>query len=215
VSTQTASAGNASTIRTDAAAPPRRIGLGIFSVVAGVVGWYAAFELLTERIRELVNPSYVPGCNVNILVQCGKNMESWQGSLFGFTNPILGVAGWMAVILMGVALVAGVRFPRWWWRVYLLGVTLAFVFVVWLISQSLFVLGTLCPWCMVTWAATIPAFWYTLGHVGREGMLGSGERVRAFFSGLYSWAWVIAILCFAIIAFLAQLQLQWIPRAFL
>ena len=30
---------------------------------------------------------------------------------------------------------------------------------VWLIAQSIYVLDVLCPWCMLTWAVTIPTFW--------------------------------------------------------
>ncbi len=204
-----------STDTRDTPTAQRSIGLGIFWIIAGLIGWIAAFTLLTEHIKELSNPSYVPGCNVNILVTCGKNLDSWQGSLFGFPNPILGVAGWMAPIIMGVAMIAGVRFPSWFWRVFLAGVTLAFCLVIWLISQSLFVLGTLCPWCMVTWVVTIPTFWYLLGYVGKEGMLGSSPGARRFFGAVYNWAWVIAVVCVIVVAFLAQLQLQWIPRAFL
>lgn len=31
----------------------------------------------------------------------------------------------------------------------------------WLIYQSLYVIGALCPYCMAVWAVTIPIFWYT------------------------------------------------------
>ena len=51
------------------------------------------------------------------------------------------------------------------------GLTLAFVFVIWLIGQSIFVLGTLCPWCMVTWVVTIPTFYAVTLHVLRSGIV--------------------------------------------
>jgi uncharacterized membrane protein len=31
--------------------------------------------------------------------------------------------------------------------------------IIWLVGQSLYVIGALCPWCMVVWAITIPIFW--------------------------------------------------------
>ena len=196
-------------------APARPVGLGILSILAGLIGWFASFELLTERIHSLVDLSYVPACNVNILVTCGPNMESWQGSLFGFSNPIIGVAAFVAPILMGAAILAGVRFPRWWWVAYAAGVTLGFAFIVWLISQSLFVLGTMCPWCMVVWTAMIPLFWFTVFHVLRSGHVTASPRVAALFASLYGWAWVFTVVSYLLVAFLAQLQLSWIPRAFL
>ena len=30
--------------------------------------------------------------------------------------------------------------------------------MIWLIGQSIFDLGTLCPWCMIVWVVTIPLF---------------------------------------------------------
>ena len=42
--------------------------------------------------------------------------------------------------------------------------TFGVVFVHWLIFQSLYVIGALCPYCMVVWAVTIPIFWYVTLH---------------------------------------------------
>ena len=89
-------------------------------------------------------------------------------------------------VVVGVAILAGARFARWFWWLFAARVTLAFVFVLWLISQSIFVLGTLCPWCMVTWVVTIPTFYAVTLHVLRTGIVPAppskigGERVRLF-----------------------------------
>ena len=94
-----------------------------------------------------------------------------RGSVFGFPNPILGLAGWVAPIVVGFAILAGARFARWFWWLFELGMTFAFVFVIWLIGQSIFVLGTLCPWCMVTWVVTIPTYYVVTLHVLRSGIV--------------------------------------------
>ena len=52
--------------------------------------------------------------------------------------------------MVGVMLLAGCASPAGS-GAFNLGVAAALVFVFWLIYQSIFVLGTLCPWCMVTW----------------------------------------------------------------
>ena len=50
------------------------------------------------------------------------------------------------------------------------------VFVHWLIYQSVFVIGALCPYCMVVWAVTIPTFFYvTVHNLARQ----PGSRVMA------------------------------------
>ena len=88
----------------------RPVGFALFTIIAGAIGLFASWELLTEYIKTLAQPGYVPNCAVSILVTCGPNMDSWQGSLFGFSNTIIGVAGFMAPIFVGVALLAGATF---------------------------------------------------------------------------------------------------------
>jgi uncharacterized membrane protein len=73
----------------------------------------------------------------------------------------------MAPIVVGAAILAGARFARWFWVAFWAGIAFAFAFVIWLISQSIYVLGTLCPWCMVTWLVTIPTFYVVTIHLFR------------------------------------------------
>jgi len=192
--------------------PSRPTAFAVFSIIAGAIGWFASFELLTEYIKTLTNSDYVPNCNVSILVTCGPNMGSWQGSLFGFSNTIIGVSAFVAPIAVGVALLAGARFSRWFWTLYQLGLLGGFVFICWLFSQSVFVLGTLCPWCMVVWSVMIPLWWVSLFRPYAVGDVPLGASARAVFQRLYSWTWVIVLLCYVAIAFIAQLQLDWISE---
>ena len=110
----------------------RRIGFAWFSIVAGIVGWFASFELLTEYIKTLQEPTHAPNCNISKLVTCGPNMDSWQGSLFGFSNTIIGVTAFTAPILVGAAILAGAHFAQWFWRLYCLGLLGGIVFITWL-----------------------------------------------------------------------------------
>ena len=186
----------------------RPVALAIFSIVAGVIGWYAAFALTLEKFTTLTHPSEALGCDFSVLVQCRANLESWQGSLFGFPNPIIGLAAWVAPVVVGVAILSGARFARWFWIVFNIGVVAAMVFVVWLISQSVFVLGTLCPWCMVTWSVTIPLFWAVTLHTLRSGVWPVGERVRHVASALYGWVPAITVASYLVVAVVAQLRLD-------
>ncbi|MET0716064.1 MAG: vitamin K epoxide reductase family protein [Mycetocola sp.] len=186
----------------------RPVGFGTFLIVAGVVGWIAAFALTVEKFALLQSPNAALSCDVSVLVQCSSNLDSSQGSVFGFPNPILGLTGWVAPIVVGAGVLAGARFDRWFWLLFQLGVTAAFVFVVWLISQSIFVLGTLCPWCMVTWAVTIPLFWVvTLRNVA-DGILPAPGGIRHLAGMLSGWVVLIAVGCYLVIAILAQLRLD-------
>jgi uncharacterized membrane protein len=195
----------------DIADPTRRpTGLAVWLILAGTIGWWAAFSLLTERLHLLADPNASASCDISVLIQCGRNLDSWQGSVFGFPNPVLGVAAWVAPVVVGVALLAGARFARWFWGAFWLGIAFAFGFVVWLISQSIYApnLHTLCPWCMVTWAVTIPTFYAVTLHVLRSGVVPASARVRGAAQRLFAWVPLAAILSYAVILLLAQLEMD-------
>lgn len=186
--------------------------LAVWLVIAGVVGWWAAYSLLMERLHSLQNPGAAAGCDFSVLVQCSANLDSWQGSVFGFPNPILGVTGWVAPIVVGVAILAGAKFKNWFWFLFWAGITFAMGFVIWLISQSIFVLGTLCPWCMVTWLVTIPTFYAVTFHVMRIGVFGSGAKPIG--DKLISWTPLFAVATLAIVAVIAQIRLDVLTSLF-
>lgn len=182
----------------------RPVGYAIWLILASVFGWWAAFQLTLDKFAILENPSTALNCNVSVLVQCGTNLESWQGSVFGFPNPLIGVTGWMAPLVMGVAILAGARFPRWFWTLFGLGITGAFVFICWLIGQSFFALHTLCPWCALTYVVTIPTFFATVLQLFANGTFPVSRGARERAGRLMAWVPLASILAFAIIVLLAQ-----------
>ena len=182
-------------------APRRALGqlaFPIVLIVAGVIGWWAAFALTLDKIAVLKNPSAVLDCNVSVLVQCGKNLGSWQGSLLGFPNPLIGLAAWVAPILVGVSILAGATFARWYWMLFNLGMAGAMVFILWLSSQSIWVLGTLCPWCMLTWSVVIPLFLTVTARNASQGVF--GDRIRPVGRAAIPWLPLATIVCYLVIA---------------
>jgi uncharacterized membrane protein len=153
----------------EAASPFPRL-LPWLLVVGGAVGLVAAFTLMVEKIALLRDPAYVPTCSINPILSCGSVMTKPQAEAFGFPNPLLGLVGFAIVVTVGVALLGRARLPRWFWLGLQAGVTFGAVFVHWLIYQSLYVIGALCPYCMAVWAVTMPIFWYVTLH-----NLGSGQ----------------------------------------
>jgi uncharacterized membrane protein len=193
----------------------RPIAFAAFLVIAGGLGLLAAFELSIEKILTLSDPGYQPGCNVGVLVGCSVNLASQQGAIFGFPNPFIGLMAWPVVITIGMALLARAAFARWFWIGLDIGVTGALAFVIWLIAQSIYVLDVLCPWCMLTWAVTIPVFWAVTFRNLREGVFTSDERVRRFGAVALSWVVVITIASYAVVVVLAQVHMDAIPRVIL
>lgn len=135
--------------------------LGGLLLVGGLIGLLAATVLLVEKIELLNNPDYIPTCNINPVLSCGSVMNTPQAEAFGLPNPVVGIAGFAAVTVVGAALLAGGGFRRWFQVAIQVGVSFAVIFFHWLIYQSLYVIGALCPYCMVVWVVTIPLFWYT------------------------------------------------------
>ncbi|WP_306367839.1 vitamin K epoxide reductase family protein [Nocardiopsis sp. CC223A] len=137
----------------------------------GAVGLLAALALLVEKVRVLQDPGHVPSCSIDPVLSCGTVMRTWQAEVFGIPNPVLGVVGFSVVTTVGVALLAGARLPRWFHLGLWAGTLFGAGFVHWLIFQSLYRIGALCPYCAVVWAVTVPIFWYTTLHVLRAGHL--------------------------------------------
>ncbi len=197
---------------TDVSAPARRPwALSVFLILVGALGWYAAFALTLAKFALLEDPDAILNCNFSPLVQCGKNLTSWQGEVFGFPNPLLGLGGFVAPIAVGVGLLAGARFARWFWIAFNIGVAGALAFVIWLISQSIYVLGTLCPWCMLVWSVTIPLFWVVTFRNAAAGVF--GDRLTRAGNAVLPWIVPITVVSYLVIAVLAQLRLD-LLRAF-
>ncbi|MDJ0335496.1 vitamin K epoxide reductase family protein [Salinibacterium sp. G-O1] len=191
---------------TQALATRRSLPLAIVLIVTGVIGWLASLALLLDKLAVLVNPEVDLDCNLSVIVQCGKNLDSWQGAILGFPNPILGVAGFVAPIAVGVALLAGAGFARWFWIALNVGVLGAFGLCLWLAYQSIFALSTLCPWCMIVWSATIPLFWTLTLFNARAGIFGA--RMSRAGAALYTWVPAITVASYLVIAIVAQLRLD-------
>ena len=134
--------------------------VGVVVLLAGLVGMGAALALAIDKFRLLENPLYVPACSLGEVVDCVSVMRSSQSEVFGFPNPFIGLAGFGGLTATGLLLVSGGRLARPFWLVLQAGLLFAVVFVHWLILQTLYRIGALCPFCMAVWAATIPAFWY-------------------------------------------------------
>ncbi|GAA4266817.1 vitamin K epoxide reductase family protein [Frondihabitans peucedani] len=171
----------------------------ILLIVAGLIGFYGSFKLVVEKYDLLEHPKKALGCDINPFVSCSSVIDSAQSHLFGFPNPILGVAGFVAPIAVGIGILAGARFARWYWIAFNAGLFLAWVFVTWLFTQTVFVIGALCPWCMLVWSATIPLFWiFTVWNLA-TGRLTTSETLQRRMRAFLPFSWVLALINYLII----------------
>ncbi len=173
-------------------------------IVGGVIGIVASIELIIQKISVLSNPDFVPNCDINPVLSCGSVINTEQASLFGFPNPVLGVIGFTIVIMFGALLFTGVELPRAMWVGLNLGALAGMFFVIWLVGQSLYVIGALCPWCMVVWAVTIPIFWQVTIDNLASGRLSLGKSLSEIIVAL---KWILVGASYLII--MALIFVRW------
>ena len=163
-------------------------------LIAGVVGLTASATLLIEKIEMLQDPGYVPTCSINPVLSCGSVMVRPEASAFGFPNPLIGVVSFTLVVVTGVLAVARVGLPRWYWLGLTVGAGLGVVFTHWLIFESLYKIGALCPYCMVVWSVIVPLFAVVASIALRP--LAANPVARL----LYHWRWPLVALWFTAVA---------------
>lgn len=152
-------------------------------IVSGVIGIICSFIITLDKMKLLENPSFRPNCDLNPIISCGSVMSSMQGSAFGFPNPWIGLAAFAVLVTIGVGLLAGATFKRWFWLGLLAGSVFGVIFVHWLFFQSVYRIQALCPYCMGVWAVTIATFWYALLYNLEKGFLAipgnSGSKISS------------------------------------
>jgi len=148
-------------------------------LVSSCLSLIASFVLSVDAVRLAADPAAKLSCNINAVISCGTVGSSWQSHLLGFPNAFLGLVAEPVVITVALAALGGVRFPRWFMFSAQIVYAVGLVFAYWLFFQSMFVIGALCPWCLLVTVSTTLVF-STLTHVNiRDGNLYLPQRVQA------------------------------------
>jgi uncharacterized membrane protein len=180
-----------------------RRGFAWLLIVTGLMGLLAAVVITIDKTKileaEARGETYVPGCSLNPIISCGNIMESPQASVFGFSNPLLGLVAYSVVVAVGVTLLTGATFPRWYWLTFNAGCLFGVGFCAWLMFQSLYRINALCLWCCLAWVATILMFWYVTSFNIRKGFLPAPAWLKGFFG---EFTWVMPVLHIGIIGML-------------
>ncbi|MER5545683.1 vitamin K epoxide reductase family protein [Streptomyces sp. NPDC001118] len=174
-------------------------GFALLLVVTGAAGLLASWVITLDKFKLLQNPNFTPGCSLNPVVSCGSVMKSAQAAVFGFPNPMLGLVAYGIVICVGVSLLTGAAFPRWYWLAFDAGCLFGVGFVSWLQFESLYRIGALCLWCALAWVATILMFWYVTSFAVRHRFLPAPAALRVFFA---EFTWVLPLLHIAVVGML-------------
>lgn len=167
---------------------PMRSYRGLFAsmLVGAILSLISSFVLAIDAVELAKNPGATFACDINSVISCGKVGASPQAAVLGFPNAFLGIMFEPMVITMAVGALGGVRFPRWFTLTAQTIYTIALGFAYWLFLQSYFVIGALCPWCLLVTVSTTFVFFTMLSYNAQEGHLGLrgklGEKMKGFAS---------------------------------
>lgn len=168
-------------------------------VVSGIFGMLASFVLSIESWTIAGNADASFACDVNSVLSCSTVARTWQAQILGFPNAFLGILFEAVVLAVSVAMLAGVRFPRWYMLCVEALYTVALFFALWLFSQSYFVIHVLCPWCLLI-TLTTTLVWAGLTRINiRDNVLPTSPAVRRFVAAGNDW-FITGLFLFVLVA---------------
>jgi uncharacterized membrane protein len=179
---------------------------GIFTAIFSTIMLIASFMLVRDAYL-LASVGVKPSCDVNPFFSCGNVFNSWQAKVFfEAPNPVFGLIGYTVVLTVSVIMMQGIIIQRWFWRAFTAGMFVAWLFLMWLFYQSVFMIGFLCLYCMIVWAAhTIVLFPLTLWLL-KEGMLSGNTIVKRFGGTFLPYSWLPIIVVSAVILISIRIQ---------
>lgn len=180
-------------------------------LISALLSLTASFVLSVDAIVLAADPQAALACNINAVLSCGTVGASWQASLFGFPNAFLGLIAEPVVITIAVASLGGVRFPRWFMFAAQIVYTLGLIFAYWLFFQAFFVIGALCPWCLLVTLSTTLVF-TSLTHVNiRDGNLYLPERADRTARTLIAHDLDVLLVVLWLVGITAMVAIKYLP----
>lgn len=149
-------------------------------LVGSIASLVASFVLSVEAVELARNSNADLTCSINAVINCATVGLHESAHLFGFPNSFLGLIAEPVVITVAVAGLSGVMFPRAFMAVAQFFYTLGFIFALYLLGTSYFVIGALCPWCLVV-TLTTTLVWFAITRYNiREDNLYLPRRVQTY-----------------------------------
>lgn len=147
-------------------------------LVGALIGLLASFTLTYDTMRVASDAGYLPACSLNPVLSCVSVMESEPGSVIGsIPNSMFGIVAFSLLVTFASLLLLGSSFSKRVWQLAVIAAGIGFVFVHYLIYESLFRIQSLCPWCMATWTVVTPIFVLIFAnYLGMSDQLPQGLR---------------------------------------
>lgn len=147
-------------------------------LIGAIFSLIAAFVLSVEAVELAKNPDAELSCSVNVVINCATVAKHPSAEMFGFPNSFIGLMAEPVVITVALAGLMGIAFPRRFMFLAQIGYTLGLLFALYLFYLSMFVIGALCPWCLLVTASTI-FVWFSMTRYNiRENNLYLSKKIQ-------------------------------------
>ena len=168
-------------------------------VIGSLVGGVAAFIQTIERIEWAAHPNQALACDINNAFSCSNVFGAWQSSVFGFSNALLCLTFFAVMLGFGIAVYKSKEtkpIPRLVAQFF----SLFFLcFGAWYITQLMYVIGSMCIYCVACYSGVIAINWGWLRANVDD--LPTSQKARTSLKngmakGADTFAWVLYALVF-------------------
>ena len=172
-------------------------------LVGSGLGLLASFVLSIEALELAKNSHAVLSCDFSSALSCSAVANHWSAAILGFPNSFIGVMTLPVMVTIAVALLAGTKFPRWFMFAAQIGVSIGFIFALWMFYMSFVEIGVLCPWCLTLDVGMLLIFDGMTRYNILTGVI-TGKKVKKFVQNDYDIVLLMIIITLAVVMILAK-----------
>ena len=172
-------------------------------LVGSGLGLLASFVLSIESLELAKNSHAVLSCDFSSALSCSAVANHWSAAILGFPNSFIGVMTLPVMVTIAVALLAGTKFPRWFMFAAQIGVSVGFIFALWMFYMSFVEIGVLCPWCLTLDVGMLLIFGGMTRYNILTGVI-TGKKVKKFVQNDYDIVLLMIIITLAVVMILAK-----------
>lgn len=176
--------------------------LYITMVAGGLIGLIASFLQTMEKLTLLKNENAQLVCDLGSVFSCTNVLNAWQSSVFGFPNSLMCMVLFTIFGTVGLVGAAGGQLTRGL-RLGIHGLAVfTLLFGLWFLSQSTFVINSLCLYCLFCFSGLLLVNWGWVRTNAADLPLSTRGRARlqrAIASGADTFAWIVLALAIAFV----------------
>ena len=172
-------------------------------LVGSGLGLLASFVLSIEALELAKNSHAVLSCDFSSALSCSAVANHWSAAILGFPNSFIGVMTLPVMVTIAVALLAGTKFPRWFMFAAQIGVSVGFIFALWMFYMSFVEIGVLCPWCLTLDVGMLLIFGGMTRYNILTGVI-AGKKLKKFAQNDYDIVLLVTIIALAVVMILVK-----------